>query len=628
MKQKVAFFFITLSVFSFAVFLPEVRASERIIAEHVTVSINRQFPAVRPQSSSALALSFETEKDWHFYASAKTAPGGANLKVKASSKNDFLRFSEPLFPQSEIFEDKLSGEKVDTFNGNFTIYIPFTVKNVVLPKADGEAEITVIIDGAMCSGESCIWPKFAPLTIGLKISADADMTSPAFTLPQSSQKSAAGGQQTIVSTSSSSGVGILAALLLAFLAGVILNIMPCVLPVIPLKVLSIFEQARQDKKRSVAMGSAFCAGILLFFAILAGINVSLHLRGQGSIQWGGHFQNPANIIAMSLLLIILALFMFGVFTISPSSSIAGKGQGGKGIAGSVAMGFFAAILSTPCSFGILTASLLWAQTQNLFIGTIAIMVIGIGMAAPYMVLTSTPSLLKFVPRAGRWTELFKQTTGFILLAVAMWLLMALPKERFERVLYFSVILSFCLWMWGGWVTFNTPRLRKYIIRLIAIAIVIPSGIFLLPEPAKSDINWQEYDALKIKEAVAQGRPVLIDFTADWCLNCKAVDRFVYGNSSVGKLLNKKGVLAFKGDATEESYPAAIDIIKVYKEPAVPVTILLHRKVWPGPLPGQAEPVKLRGILIKGKLLEYLEQLPDATKEQKIIEKLTRTDPNG
>jgi thiol:disulfide interchange protein DsbD len=612
MKKKFLSIGVFLSAILLAAFPAKAFGSERIIANHVTITINRQFSAVRPQSSSALALRFETEGDWHFYASAKTAPGGADLKVKVSSTKDFLKFSEPIYPEAGVYQDKLGGGKVDIFSGNFTIYIPFTVAGVDLSQGQtSDSEITVIIDGAMCSGESCIWPKFTPLTAGLKISADADMTSPAFTLPQPSQKSAAAGQQPIAGTAGS-GIGGLAALLLAFLAGITLNIMPCVLPVIPLKVLSIFEQARQDKKRSAAMGSAFCAGILLFFAILAAVNISLHLKGGGSFQWGGHFQNPANIIVMSLVLIALALFMFGIFTINPPSSIADKGQGSKGLAGSLAMGFFAAILSTPCSFGILTASLLWAQTQNLLTGTAAIMVIGIGMAAPYMILTSTPSLLKFIPRAGRWTELFKQTTGFILLAVAVWLLMALPRERFERVLYFAVILSFCLWIWGGWATFNTPRLQKNIIRLIALAIVIPGGIFLLPEPAKPDINWREYDTMKIKEAAAKNQPVLIDFTADWCLNCKAVDKFTYGNRKIGQMINQKGVLAFKGDVTQAIYPASIDLEKIYKEPAVPVTILL--------LPGETEPVKLRGIFIKGKLLEYLKQLPDAVN--------TKADPNG
>jgi thiol:disulfide interchange protein len=625
MEKKVLSFSIFISAILLAVLPGKAWATKQIISDHVTINVEKQYPTVKPDSSSALAVHFETDRDWHFYALAIVSPGGSNLKIKASSSKNFLRFSEPIYPKAEIYQDKFSGEKVDVFSGNFTIYIPFTVEKIDLSQNQSiNSKITVNIDGSMCSSEKCIMPTFEPLTVEVEISADANMTSPTFTVPQTGQRVGQNGQPAVLSGNGAEQTGWLAALAIAFLAGVILNIMPCVLPVIPLKVLSIFEQARQDKKRSVAMGSAFCAGILLFFAILAGVNVSLHLKGGGTVQWGGHFQNPANIIAMSLLLIILALFMFGVITFGVPASIAGKGQGGKGLAGSVAMGFFAAILSTPCSFGILTASLIWAQTSAAggFVGTVAIMLIGIGMAAPYMVLTSMPSLLKFIPKAGRWSELFKQATGFILLVVAMWLLMALPKERFERVLYFGVILSFCLWMWGGWVTFATPRLRKYIIRLIALAIVIPNGIFLLPEPAKSNIDWQEYDALKIREAVANNRTVLIDFTADWCLNCKAVDRFVYGDRKVGQMISQKGVLTFKGDATEKSYPAAIDIIKVYKEPAVPVTILL--------LPGQAEPVKLRGILIKGKLLEYLRQLPDAVRLRSANGRKggTGADPNG
>jgi len=593
---------ITAISFSICIFILTAAAfsADIIKTEQVTISLQQQFETVRPDSNSALAIHFEAQKDWHFYASEKTAPGGQNLKI-TPSKVDNVTFSAPIFPAYHLYTDAVLEEQIEVFSNKFTVYLPFKVGALSAGQAaDIKAEIK--IEGAMCSGEKCLMPKFPPLTAAIKVQPDALMDKPAFALPE--------GPAALPKIENEwAGYPVWIPLLVAFLAGLTLNIMPCVLPVIPLKVLSIFEQARQDRRTSILLGSVFCIGILLFFAILAGLNISLHLSGQGSFQWGGHFQNPTNIIIMVVILIALALFMFGTFEITVPSFLSG-GQNSKGLTGSFAMGFFAAVLSTPCSFGILTASLLWAQTQNLFIGTVGIMMIGIGMAAPYFILTSLPNLLKFMPKPGRWTEIFKQSTGFILIVVALWLATALPADRFVSVLYFGVILSFCLWMWGSWVTFSTPKPKKYIVRLIALAILIPSGIFLLPKPPKSDIDWQTYDAVKIKEAIDLGRPVLIEFTADWCLNCKAVEKFVYGSRKVSRFIKQKGVLAFTGDATQESFPAAVDLANVYNE-FVPVTIFY--------VPGQAEPVRLRGVLFEGKLLEILNKLPDKPQQEKFPE---------
>ncbi len=443
----------------------------------------------------------------------------------------------------------------------------------------------------------CTVPDFGSLTTQIKIANDAAMTEPKFTVPDRTEPSppALKGQGVAYSTSFALG--------LAFLAGLILNIMPCVLPVIPLKVLSIFEQAKKSKARCITMGFTFCLGILLFFAAIAVLNVVLRL-GYGTVfQWGDHFRNPLFIIGMAVLMVVLAMVMFGAFNIIVPSAIAGKNAPAKGLAGSIGMGFLAAVLSTPCSFAILTAAFAWAQTQQLTLSTIAIMLIGLGMAAPYAILTSMPALLKYLPKAGRWTELFKQSMGFVLLIVAVWLISALPQLRRENVLYFAVILAFSIWMWGGWVTFNTTASRKFNVRIIALAIAVAAGLWLLPAPETHGINWQPYDAALVASAAKQ-QPVLVEFMADWCLTCKAVEKIVYSRKDIADLIKQKGVLAVKADTTSADNAATIDLKQVYKEPGVPVSILF--------IPQQTEPVKIQGLVIGAKLKELLEALPDKT----------------
>lgn len=161
--------------------------------------------------------------------------------------------------------------------------------------------------------------------------------------------------------------------------------------------------------------------------------------------------------------------------------------------------------------------------------------------------------MKYLPKSGRWTELFKQTMGFVLLIVAVWLIAALPAVRKDDILYFGVILAFCLWMWGGWISLNTPTIRKWIIRSVAIAIAVAAGAWLLPAPSAERINWQEYDAALIEKAIEEKRPVLIDFMADWCLSCKTVEKIIYARKDIADLIKQKGVLAVKADTTEKIF---------------------------------------------------------------------------
>jgi thiol:disulfide interchange protein DsbD len=320
------------------------------------------------------------------------------------------------------------------------------------------------------------------------------------------------------------------------------------------------------------------------------------------LQWGDQFRSPIFVAAMALLLVLLAVFMFGVFTITVPSSIGGKASSRGGYFAALGMGFLAAILSTPCSFGILAAAFAWAQSQPLLPASIAIIIIGVGMALPYAVLTSMPGLLDRLPRPGRWMELFKQGIGFVLLVIAVKLVTALPQARIGGVLYFGVVLGFCAWIWGTWVGYGARPARKWLVRLLAIALALGAGWVFLPAPSYELIDWQNYDALSVQRALEQGRPVLIKFTADWCLACRTVEKLVYSRKDIARLIGQKGVLAIKADTSEWDSPATLALKHAYNEPGVPVSMLF--------VPGKKEPIKWRGIFFANKLKSRLEQLPD------------------
>jgi thiol:disulfide interchange protein len=556
----------------------------------VTISLEKQHEIVKPDSNSAFAIHFELKKDWHFYASGATAPGGVNLKLTPSSER-YITFSEPIFPQPHLYYDKSLGKNLEVFSGKFTVFLPFSVSGPdLINDKPVDAVVKIGIEGAVCSDIQCRIPDFGELTIGVKI-ADSPMGGARFVLPEAAK---------LRTTGRWAGYSFWFALGLAFLAGLGLNIMPCVWPVLPLIVMRLVEQAKQDKGKSIAMGFAFCLGILLFFACLAGANIILQVFYGTVLQWGDQFRNPAFVAGMALLLVVLAQFCFGVFNISVPSSIASKSGSGKGYLGAVGMGFLAAVLSTPCSFAILAAAFAWAQAQPLLPSAVAIMFIGVGMAVPYAILTSMPGLLSRLPRAGRWMELFKQAIGFVLLVIAVKLIGALPQVQRMGVLYFAVALGFCVWMWGSWVSYDTKLSRKWLIRIIAIALAITTGWLFLRAPAKELIDWQGYDASLVESARAEGKPVLIKFTADWCLSCEVVEKTVYSRKDIAELIKEKGVLTIKADTTTKDSPATFALQNIYNEPGVPVSLLF--------IAGQKESVRWSGISFADELKKALESI--------------------
>ncbi len=565
-----------------------VAAGAELARSGIEHSSARLEPA-RMGEAFGIAVVFEGTADLHYYATPESAPApGFELKVAAESAA--FEFGPPAFPKWSVIKDALGGD-VEVYAGAFSVFVPITSAGT---PATGTGDVRITITGTACTSMVCL-PDFTK-TLGMQIDWSARDSWKEVTLEvagESGRPQEAGGKPSLSAW---------LALLLALAAGITLNIMPCVLPVIPLKVLSIFDQAKESKARGIALGLAFCAGILLFFAVIAVVTIVLRLGYGTTLGWGEHFQNPAIVIAMSLLLVVVALFMFGTFTITVPGSVAGRSGPRKGYVGSAAMGFFAAILSTPCSFGILALAFGWAQTQGLALATLTIMLIGVGMALPYAVLTSVPSLLKYVPKAGRWTELFKQSMGFVLLIVAAWLVTVLPQSRQLGVLFFAVILSFCLWMWGGWVNLMTPKRRKVTIRTVALAIVLLSGAFFLPEPKVAEIDWRDYEKAAVDEAVRSGSPVLIEFTAGWCMNCKFVEKIVYSRRDIADLIRQKGVVAVRADTTLRESPAAIDLKEVYGQVGVPVTVLST--------PGKSEPDNLPGVVIHGRLKKLLKALPD------------------
>jgi thiol:disulfide interchange protein len=230
--------------------------------EMVKVTGLNQFETISPGLKPAIALQFEVKEGWHFYSDANSAPGGKNLQISSKADWSLFKFGDPIIPKGEPYEDKLSGTKTDVIGGSFVVYVPYELSP--LSSFAGDTIMHFDIEGALCSSEQCRMTKI-PVDVNVTVS-NKPAGSAKFQLP---------GADTKPVKDSMAQYSTFAALLLAFAAGLILNIMPCVLPVIPLKVLNIFEHSKQSKKKCILLGLAFCAGILVFFSLIAIANIVL-----------------------------------------------------------------------------------------------------------------------------------------------------------------------------------------------------------------------------------------------------------------------------------------------------------------------------------------------------------------
>ena len=362
-----------------------------------------------------------------------------------------------LWPPAKTHESHL-GDQVFVnrgYDGSVTIYVPLTPKK----GTTGEYQIQIALEGQVCSESECVPVREVQSVPGVVVGEEPVVNGEwesrhlgegLAAAKVASQKP----PETSATYVTGADYGIAAGFALALLAGLILNIMPCVLPVIPLKVLGMVQQAGQSRRRFVTLGLAFAGGVVMFFAGIAAVNVFLKLVLRSAFQWGEHFQSSPLRIGMAALMAVLAANLFGLFTVlAPKRAGAAEAAVSqkKGHLRAVGMGLLTGVLATPCSFSILAAALAFAQSQTLLVGSLAIVVIGVGMALPYAILTAFPSLVKHLPRPGRWMEIFKQSMGFAMVLVALWLLSTLFHDTYPFwVAGFVVLLILAIWMWGWW----------------------------------------------------------------------------------------------------------------------------------------------------------------------------------
>ena len=495
-----------------------------------------------------------------------------------------------------------------------------------LPGADGNARLRKVIESA-----KGVWPERVS---GLLVELDAKgkgLAAFEVSLPIANASAAAVGVAPVVAPGTAVGAtvnpapakvtpSLFAMLGLAFIGGLILNIMPCVLPVIALKILGFVNQSREAPGRVRQLGLVYGLGVVCSFLVLAGMIIAVQRAGRDA-SWGMQFQNPQFLVAITTLVVLVALNLFGVFEVSlggTAMGAAGELASREGASGAFFNGVLATILATPCSAPFLGFALGFAFTQPPAIIVLMFLTVGCGLALPYVVLSWEPGWLRFLPKPGAWMEKFKNVMGFPMLATAVWLFSIAENHYGKRgVLWFGmflVVLALALWIWGEFVQRGSKRRGL----AMAVSALLAGGGFVYAmeielkwrapvavaraggslKESPDGIDWQPWSAAAVAQARAAGRPVFVDFTADWCVTCQANKKTSIEIAPVRAKLREINAVALLGDYTRED-PAIAAELKRFGRAAVPLVVVFPRGA-------NAAPIVLPEVLTPGLVLGALE----------------------
>ncbi len=390
-----------------------------------------------------------------------------------------------------------------------------------------------------------------------------------------------------------------------FFGGLLLNLMPCVFPVIGLKIMGFVQQAGENRRSIALHGVTFALGVLASFAVLSGILFAIRAaalkNGTDLKGWGYQLQDPWVVVILLLLMFILGLNMFGLFEIGASAtSVGGKLQTKTGHSGSFFSGVLATVVATPCSAPFLGVAIGAAMALPAYQFFPAFGAMAMGLAVPYLTLSLLPHLVEKLPRPGAWMESFKQSMSFLLFATAAYLLWVysglIGQEALLAPLLGLSLIAAAAWIYGRW---NLPH-KSGKVRATALAFTavfaISGTVMALPKE-KQNI-WQPWSEEKVEELLSEGTPVYIDFTAQWCLTCQVNKKVAY-TKEVLALAKEKGIVFLKADKTAAN-PAIEAKLQELGRSAIPVNVLL--------IPDE-EPIIAPEVLTPGYLKELFGKVP-------------------
>lgn len=411
------------------------------------------------------------------------------------------------------------------------------------------------------------------------------------------------------------------ALILALLGGLILNLMPCVFPVLSIKALSLLNHREYTTRQTRLHGVAYTLGVLTSFLVLAGVLLSLKAAGDQA-GWGFQFQSPSFVLAVAYLMLAVGLSLSGVFTIGTSVTNVGSGlTQHKGYAGSFFTGVLATVVATPCTAPFMGGAIGFALVQPALVLLAVFLSLGLGLALPYLVLSWWPALQRWLPRPGAWMERFKQLLAFPMYAAAAWLVWVLGQQAgihsVGLALLGMVSLAFAAWVFesartasGAWRRFSLIVAPATLAGVLAASHVtlstLGSSVASGSAPASPGQQaWEPYTKDRLEALRAQGKPVFVNLTAAWCITCLVNERVALNQDSVKQAFLKSGVHYLKGDWTNQD-PQISEILARFNRSGVPLYVFY-------PAGASSQPVVLPQLLTPDAVIQVVTSpAPEAT----------------
>jgi thiol:disulfide interchange protein DsbD len=392
----------------------------------------------------------------------------------------------------------------------------------------------------------------------------------------------------------------------AFLGGLVLNLMPCVFPVLFLKGLALVNSGNEERRALRLHGFVYAGGILVSFWVL--VTVLLGLRAAGStLGWGFQFQSPVFLSLMAGLLFFLGLSLAGQFEIGLTLTSAGGSLAQKqGYSGSFFTGVLAVVVATPCTAPFMGAAIGYALAQPAAVTFAVFTALALGLAAPYVALTLQPAWTRILPRPGVWMEILRQAVSVPIFATVIWLAWVLARA-YGAALLASLLAGFLLLAIAGWFLGRWPAKRwstavagLFLTAMVALCALAPSRLAVASEGVAAEAQgWEPYSAAALVRYQAEGRPVFIDFSASWCLSCQVNERVALNQPEVMQAFAGRNVALLKADWTRHDEAITQALTKLGRS-GVPAYALYE--------PGQSQPQMLPEVLTPGIVLDALNGL--------------------
>lgn len=534
-------------------------------------SLISNYKNISPQTQEIeLGIQLELPEGWHTYSDPAGQVGSPPKFEWDLPKN--IKISAPQFaPAKKIVADGLVSygyEKTTTFRFKLNSEKPFKLGEKLQLKV--KAKWLVCKD--ICKPEQADLELTLPIESSTSLSGQLSPEKIHFKLKT------------------------LAILFFAFLGGVILNVMPCVLPVLSLKFLSLSKLTSKKEKRLNTLG--YTLGILLTFWAIALIIIILKTQGT-YLGWGFQLQSPLFVAALCILFTLIALNLFGVFEVGLSLTRLNTKTPQTSFLSALVTGIISTLVATPCAapflgttIGLALASTSIAWTFTLFT------TVALGLAAPFILLLFLPNHTQRLPKPGPWMITLKQFLGFPMLLSSWWLLSIFETQTSpatSHMLNAALILTALVaWIYGK-NQVKWPKASQIFIGLTLLGMAFFLNQIIAPPPLKTSIPWEPYSQQKLATALTQNQIVFIDFTADWCLTCQVNDRLVFQSEEIKTLFKTNKIVALKADWTHQN-PEITAAMKSYKRSAVPLYVLYSGKNPPQILPELLTISKLKNAI--------------------------------